>query len=199
MKLSLGLKTLSHRHLAQCYCLARHPSWKKDARTANGIQRAKHFLLPARAGHKQLAPQPRQDGWEPGAGSLGQGHARPLQKRSRDSVPQHLCSSSSTGDGVRAQELPMSADGGWRGTRAGQAGPKGASRTSSEAEAGPCLDQPPEIGPFWWQVHLLALELNKINYIIKKKKKDKQNLHLLSCKYNYLDQTVEKQKHLVEK
>lgn len=46
-------------------------------------------------------------------------------------------------------------------------------------------------------MHLLALELNKINYIVKKKKKDKQNLHLFSCKY--LDQTVEKQKHLVEK
>lgn len=73
-----------------------------------------------------------------------------------------------------------------------------ARRTYSEAETGLCLDQPPEIWPFWWQEHLLALKMIKINGIIKKKK-GKKNLHLFSCKSNYLKQTLEKQKHPVEK
>lgn len=49
-----------------------------------------------------------------------------------------------------------------------------ARRTYSEAETGLCLDQPPEIWPFWWQEHLLALKMIKINGIIKKKKRQKK-------------------------
>lgn len=137
---------------------------------------------------------PDQDGLEPGAGSLGHRPAHLSQMRHRDSAPQHLCYGI-TSINLQVQELPLPADGGRRGRRMGQAVPSGA--WGIYLRGGFCLSHSPEIGSFWEQVGLLAQRMINVNCIIKRF--FFFLIHLFISKYNYLKQTLEKQKCLIEK
>lgn len=175
----LIVKIFYHKHVAESCYLAQHPSWKMMLEQQTGYKKPNSFSCLSEPATNSWLHTPEwlwAWSWQHGQGHT---HLKGLVLQCSKSFPCLW-----TGAGGREE---------W-----GQLDSQEPTRPTQRQKLA-CLNQSPETGPFWWQVHHgFENDQDKLHHW-KKKGREKKRLYFFIGKYSHLNQTSENQKCLDEK